>query len=102
MPEDAIVKTHIDAGIRDRAEKVLRDAGMTIPDLLRLALTRTAEDGTVPYGLQGEDPGYDAWFREQVQEALDDPRPPLSDEEVSEHMAKVRRELAIKMGLIER
>lgn len=93
MSEDAIVKTHIDAGIRDRAEKVLRDAGMTIPDLLRLALTRTAEDGTVPFGLQGEDPGYDAWFREQVQEALDDPGPHLSSEEVERHFAKRRASL---------
>lgn len=102
MSDDAIIETRIDADLRDRAEKVLQEAGMTISDLVRLAITRTAEDGTLPFGLQGEDPGYDTWFREQVQEALDDPRPPLSNEEVEEHMAKVRRELAQKMGVIER
>lgn len=102
MSDEAIIETRIDADLRDRAEKVLRQSGMTIPDLVRLAITRTAEDGTVPFGLQGEEPGYDAWFREQVQEALDDLRPSLSNEEVREHMAKIRRELAQKMGMIER
>lgn len=102
MSDEAIIETRIDADLRDRAEKVLRQSGMTIPDLVRLAITRTAEDGTVPFGLQGGEPGYDAWFREQVQEALDDPRPSLSNEEAREHMAKIRRELAQKMGMIER
>lgn len=29
---------------------------------------------------------YDRWFREKVQEALDDPRPPISHEELKAHM----------------
>lgn len=98
MSEDVLIETHIDADIRDRAEKVLTEAGMTIPDLVRLAITRTAEDGSVPYGLQGEDPGYDAWFREQVQEALDDPGTRLTHEEVNRQMAEYKAELIRKQS----
>lgn len=68
---------------------------MTIFDLVRLAIVRTAEEGEVPSGLQDEEPGYDAWFRERVPEALDDPRPPLSDEEVRDRQERV----GAKMGL---
>lgn len=32
---------------------------------------------------------YDAWFREQVQASIDDPRPSLTDEEANTHMARV-------------
>ncbi|WP_407830903.1 antitoxin PaaA2 family protein [Verminephrobacter eiseniae] len=31
---------------------------------------------------------YDAWFREQVQASIDDPRPSMSDEEVRAMSAK--------------
>lgn len=99
MSEDATVEAHIDSEIRDKAEKVLQEAGMSIADFMRLALTRTAEDGAVPYGLQGEDPGYDAWFREQVQEALDEPGPFLSHDEVNREMAEYKAELVKKHGL---
>jgi DNA-damage-inducible protein J len=99
MSEDAIVEAHIDSEIRDKAEKVLQEAGMTIPELMRLVLTRTAEDGTVPYGLQGEDPGYDQWFREQVQEALDEPGPFLSHDEANREMAEYKADLIKKHGL---
>jgi hypothetical protein len=35
---------------------------------------------------QRPDPGYDAWFRAQVQEALDDPRPSIPHEQVMTEM----------------
>jgi antitoxin (DNA-binding transcriptional repressor) of toxin-antitoxin stability system len=36
------------------------------------------------------DPEYDAWFRSQVQEALDDPRPGIPNEEVEAEFAQRR------------
>ncbi len=36
------------------------------------------------------DPEHDAWFRAQVQEALDDTSPDLSEEEVEAHFAQRR------------
>jgi len=37
---------------------------------------------------------YDKWFRSQVQRALDDPRPGISDEEVRAHFFKRRQSLS--------
>jgi antitoxin (DNA-binding transcriptional repressor) of toxin-antitoxin stability system len=36
------------------------------------------------------DPEYDGWFRSQVQEALDDPRPGIPNEEVEAEFAQRR------------
>jgi hypothetical protein len=36
---------------------------------------------------------YDKWFREQVQEAIDDPRPSIPNKEVKKHFAAKRKEL---------
>ncbi|RON02974.1 hypothetical protein [Pseudomonas brassicacearum] len=33
---------------------------------------------------------YDAWFREQVQASIDDPRPSIEDDEAKRFMAKKR------------
>jgi hypothetical protein len=39
---------------------------------------------------------HDASFRAKIQEALDDPRPPFSEEEAEAHMAKLRSEALSK------
>ncbi|WP_175744493.1 hypothetical protein [Burkholderia multivorans] len=41
---------------------------------------------------------YDKWFREQVQQALDDPRPRISNEDVKAHFAARRDELRKRIG----
>lgn len=43
-----------------------------------------------------ESAAYDKWFRAQVQEALDDPRPAVSHEEVKKEFAALRAELVRK------
>ncbi|MDB5507144.1 MAG: addiction module antitoxin, RelB/DinJ family [Devosia sp.] len=101
MSETAIIETRIDAEIQRRASAVLAEAGMSISDAVQLLLKRTADEGALPFAAPPEDPAYDAWFRAKVQEALDDPRPPLSDEFVREHFAKRHAELerlAIERG----
>jgi DNA-damage-inducible protein J len=100
MSEDTIVRAEIeiDSDVRDRAESVLRDAGMTIPDLLRAAIARTAEDGAVPYLLQPEDPAYDAWFRAEIEEALRDESRGTPAEEVEAEFARKRASLIAKLG----
>jgi len=40
-------------------------------------------------------PLHDAWFRAKVQEALDDPRPAIPQEQVETHFAK-RRAAALR------
>jgi antitoxin (DNA-binding transcriptional repressor) of toxin-antitoxin stability system len=44
------------------------------------------------------DPDHDAWFRAQVQEALDDPHPGIPSEEVEAHFARRRAASLLKLA----
>jgi len=98
MAENALVQTRIDAAIRDKAAEVLALSGLTVSDAVRILLTRAANEGVVPMELRANDEAYDAWFRTKVQEALDDPRPGIPDEEVEAYFAKKRADLLAKIG----
>jgi hypothetical protein len=41
---------------------------------------------------------HDAWFRDQVQASIDDPRPSLSNDQARTHMAARRQALLKKAG----
>ncbi len=88
MSEDVVVATHLDADIRDRAERVANLAGMTLPDLFWMVAIRAAEDGTLPH-----DPEYEDWVKQQIQKALDDPSPGIPSEEVEAYFAEKRARL---------
>lgn len=90
MPATALVQTRIDPEIKERASAVLERMGMTVSDAVRILLTRTAKEGALPAELLLPDPEHDAWFRAKVQEALDDPRPPIPHEEVKARIARRR------------
>ena len=96
MASNALVQTRIDADIRDRASAVLASAGMTVSDAVRILLTRTANEGALPFTLTQNSAEYDAWFRVKVQEALDDLRHAVPDGEVKAHFAK-RRECWLEL-----
>jgi DNA-damage-inducible protein J len=96
MPANALVQTRIDADIKARAAAVLAKSGLTLSDAVRILLTRTANEGAMPMdgaSSQVEPLGYDAWFRAKVQEALDDPRPPIPNEEVKAYFDARKRQL---------
>jgi predicted transcriptional regulator len=67
----------------EAAKKQDRTSAQLLRDFMRDYVRRQSEVAT-----------YDAWFRTRVQEALDDPRPDHSDEEVEVHFAR-RREAAL-------
>ena len=90
MAENALVQARIDPDIRDRASKVLERAGLTVSDAVRILLTRTANEGALPFELLSESAEYDAWFRAKVQEALDDPRPSIPGNVVETYFAQRR------------
>ena len=96
MASNALVQTRIDSDIRDRASAVLEAVGMTVSDAVRVLLTRTANEGAVPF-TPAHDAAYDAWFRAKVQEALDDPRPRITMEEVDRRAAERRTKLLAKL-----
>ena len=87
MAANALVQTRIDEDVRDRAQVVLDSMGMTVSDAVRILLTRTANEGALPFA-PANNAAHDAWFRAMVLEALNDPRPGITDEEARQRMAK--------------
>ena len=95
MPANSLVQTRIDPDVKERAAAVLGELGITVSDAVRILLTRTANEGALPFSLAKNAAEHDAWFRAKVQEALDDPRPDISHEQVEAHFAK-RRAAALR------
>lgn len=92
MAANALVQARIAEDIKDRATAVLERQGLTISDAVRIMLTRTANEGAVPFTPVNSE-AYDAWFRAKVQEALDDTRPMVSADEVDLRAATRRARL---------
>jgi DNA-damage-inducible protein J len=94
MPANALVQTRIDPAVKERAAVVLGELGITVSDAVRILLTRTANEGALPFALAVNAAEHDAWFRAKVREALDDPRAGIAHEQVEAHFAK-RRTVAL-------
>lgn len=90
MSANALVQTRIDSDVKDRASAVLGELGLTVSDAVRILLTRTANEGALPFNLATDSASYDAWFREKVQQALDDIRPSVPAGEVEAQFAARR------------
>jgi len=95
MTANALVQTRIDPDVKARAAIVLEDIGMTISDAVRILLTRTANEGALPFALASGGAAHDAWFRAKVQAALDDPRPAIPHDEVERDFVQ-RRAVALR------
>jgi DNA-damage-inducible protein J len=75
MEADPVAAARIDPEVKARAALVSEQSGLTISDAVRIMPTRTADDGALPFSVDHDAAGHDAWFRARVQAALDDPRP---------------------------
>jgi DNA-damage-inducible protein J len=95
MPANALVQTRIDPAVKERAAAVLGEMGITVSDAVRILLTRTANEGALPFALTTNAAEHDAWFRAKVREALDDPRLAIAHEQVEAHFA-ARRATALR------
>jgi DNA-damage-inducible protein J len=95
MAANALVQTRIDPAVKERAAAVLSEMGITVSDAVRILLTRTANEGALPFALATNASEHDAWFRAKVQEALDDPRPAIPHEQVEAYFAE-RRAAALR------
>jgi addiction module RelB/DinJ family antitoxin len=49
MPANALVQTRIDPDVNGRAAAALEEEGITVSDALRILLTRTANEGALPF-----------------------------------------------------
>ena len=90
MTTNALVQTRIDAGVKARATAVLEELGMTVSDAVRILLTRTANEGALPFPLAANAASHDLWFRAKVQEAMNNPRPAVPHDQVKAHFAQRR------------
>ena len=96
MPANALVQTRIDPAVKERATAVLSELGITVSDAVRILLTRTANEGALPFALAPNAAEHDAWFRAKVREALNDPRPGIPHERVEAHFAGRRAKALLK------
>jgi DNA-damage-inducible protein J len=94
MPANALVQTRIDPAVKERAAVVLEKLGITISDAVRILLTRTANEGELPFALT-TNAAHDAWFRAKVQEALDNPGPGIPHAKIEARFAR-RRAAALR------
>jgi len=99
MNASALVQVRIDPALKQRAAEVLDNMGLTVSDAVRILLTRIANEGALPFDFAVDPVAHDAWFRAKVREALEDPRPVMTDEEVEAHFAK-RRAAAVQPKLV--
>jgi DNA-damage-inducible protein J len=90
MAASALVQTRVDPEIKERASEVLGQMGITVSDAVRILLTRTANEGALPFELLQSTEAHDKWFRAKVQEALDDPRPRIPHDQAKAYMAEHR------------
>jgi hypothetical protein len=54
MPADQIAQARIDGAIKKQAAAVLQASGLSISDAIRIMLTRTAEEGALPFQLRAD------------------------------------------------
>ncbi len=95
MSANALVQTRIDPSVKKRAAAVLEELGITVSDAVRILLTRTANEGALPFAISSNTAAHDVWFRAKVQEALDDPRTGIPHKKVEAHFAR-RRAAALR------
>lgn len=98
MAANALIQARIDADVKERATAVLGNMGLTVSDVVRMLLTRVANEGALPPGLATDPAAHDAWFRAKVQEALEDARPAIPHDQVESHFAGRRAAAMRKAG----
>ncbi len=52
MAANAFVRARIDGSVRDEAAAVLAKMGLTVSDVVRMTLTRVAQDKALPFDLK--------------------------------------------------
>jgi DNA-damage-inducible protein J len=90
----------VETEVQQRIVELAEGEGLTADEVIGLLLTQIARKGVLPFKRRGEDfdfgledPEYLAWVDARIQEALDDPRPPVSNEEAKRRFAALRAEL---------
>lgn len=95
MSANALIQTRIDPDVKERAAAVLDRLGLTVSDAVRILLTRTANEGALPFDLAIDPTAHDTWFREKVQQTLDYSRSAIPHDQVEAQFSE-RRAAALR------
>jgi len=52
MASNAVVRSRIDADVKEKATAVLEEMGLTVSDVMRIVLTRVAKENALPFDLR--------------------------------------------------
>jgi DNA-damage-inducible protein J len=52
MATNAVVRSRINSDVKDKATAVLEGMGLTVSDVMRIVLTRVANENALPFDLQ--------------------------------------------------
>ena len=52
MAANAVVRSRIDADVKEKATAVLEEMGLTVSDVMRIVLTRVAKENALPFDLR--------------------------------------------------
>jgi antitoxin component of RelBE/YafQ-DinJ toxin-antitoxin module len=83
MPESTFT-FRVDSRLKEEFAAVARRRDINGSQLLRDFMRRVVK------GNEPDSATYDAWFRDRVQQSLDDPRPAIPNETVEKHFARLR------------
>lgn len=97
MVANSVVQARIDEQTKIQASEVLDQVGLSVSDVIRILLTRIANEGSLPPSFVTNEKVHDEWFKAKVQEALRDSRSSIAHECVEEDIGKRKAELMAKM-----
>lgn len=90
MAASALAQVRSDAAVKEDAAAVLGHLSLTVTGAMRILLSRTVNEGALPFALAVDPAAHDAWFRWNVQQALDDSPPAIARDRIEAQFAKRR------------
>lgn len=90
--QTSMLHIRIDDALKAEATETLANFGLSVPDAVRMFLTRVTKEGGLPVGVTTDPEAHDAWFREKVREAMMDNGPTVAHQQViNEAQALINR-----------
>lgn len=78
----SMLHIRLDDKLKADAAATLADFGLSVPEAVRMFLTRVTKEGGLPVGITTDPEAHDAWFREKVLEALREGGPLVPHQDV--------------------
>ena len=80
--QTSMLHIRLDDKLKAEATETLANFGLSVPDAVRMFLTRVIREGGLPVGVTTDPEAHDAWFRDKVREAMIDTRPGIPHQQV--------------------